>query len=285
MNTMSSPVPANSTFLQHVMALCVRRPLVMLAVYVAAVSAFFLVFPGVDLWVSGLFYDAQAGFWAQHVPFLSKVRHLGPHLVTWIAAGSILVLVLKLALPGQPPLLPLRIPVFLTTTLILGPGVLVNAILKDNWGRPRPRSVEEFGGDLPHQTVWVPTDYCASNCSFTSGEASSGIWLAALAFVVPAAWRLGILAFVLPLCVILSVNRVAFGGHFLSDTMISWGLTMMVIVAVYKLLYTARFHPSDQAVDRVFSTWGRALHCVISRVWHGLRLRLGRFAGMFSEKG
>ncbi|HBH49073.1 MAG TPA: PAP2 family protein, partial [Bacteroidales bacterium] len=31
-------------------------------------------------------------------------------------------------------------------TIVLGPGLLVNATFKDNWGRPRPNEIVEFGG-------------------------------------------------------------------------------------------------------------------------------------------
>ena len=150
--------------------------MVCVSIYIVVVSAFFLAFPRVDFLVSGLFYSETAGFWAQNEAFLRDVRHLGPFLVRVIAVSCVAVLVLKLLAPGRPPILPLRQPLFLLTTLIMGPGVLVNTILKDNWGRPRPRYVEEFGGDLPHQPVWVISDHCERNCSFVSGEASAAMW-------------------------------------------------------------------------------------------------------------
>ncbi|MBO6756814.1 MAG: phosphatase PAP2 family protein [Roseibium sp.] len=258
-----------------------RYPLLTITAALVPVSVFFLLVPQVDLWVSGLFYTDGQGFTAEQNGLLQKIRHLGPHLVTWIAAGSVAILVVKLVLPDRPPVLPLRIPVFLISTLILGPGILVNAILKDNWGRPRPRAVEEFGGELPHQLVWVPTDYCASNCSFVSGEASAGIWLVALAFVVPAAWRRAVLVFVLPLCLVLSVNRIAFGGHFLSDTLISWGLTLMVIILVHRLFYTARFHPTDEGIDRWLTRSGRAVQSTIRGLVSRSHATIRRFLAMF----
>ncbi|GAB4516242.1 MAG: phosphatase PAP2 family protein [Roseibium sp.] len=245
------------------------------AALVCAVSVFFLLFPETDLRVSGLFYFGEAGFAAQNVPFLREVRHLGPFLVRVIAVTCVAVLLLKLLVPGRPPLMPLRQPVFLLSTLILGPGILVNSILKDNWGRPRPRSVEEFGGDLPFQPVWKMTDHCDSNCSFVSGEASAAMWLVATVFLVPDAWRRPALAFLLPLGLVLSVNRVAFGGHFLSDTLISWGLTLLLIIVVHHLLYV-RTPPlvTDRKLDEWFTRWGRALQ----RLLHRFAVRLRRSA-------
>ncbi|WP_428644568.1 phosphatase PAP2 family protein [Roseibium sp.] len=284
---MTQADPSNNmpnTPLRKAVGYCIGHPMISVGAFVGIVSLFFLAFPGVDIWASGLFYSDPAGFTAENVDFLRKVRHLGPFLVRVIAVICVAVLVIKFFVPSLPPLMPLRKPVFLLSTLILGPGVLVNLILKNNWGRPRPRMVEEFGGDLPYQPVWKVTDYCYSNCSFVSGEASASMWLVAVAFLVPASWRKPALAFLLPLCAILSVNRVAFGGHFLSDTLISWGLTLLVILAVHWLLY-AKKPPliSDAGLDEWFTVKGRRLQRSLQR--RGIRTRrvLRRVLRKFSE--
>ncbi|MTI07389.1 phosphatase PAP2 family protein [Roseibium denhamense] len=257
--------------------------MVAVVLYITVVSGFFLIFPAVDLWASSFFYFDGSGFAAQNMPFLQKVRHLGPFLVKSIALACVAILLLKLLLPGLPPILPLRQPLFLLSTLILGPGIVVNAILKDNWGRPRPRSVEEFGGDLPFQPVWKITDHCDRNCSFVSGEASAGMWLIAVVFLVPQTWRKAVLAFVLPLCLILSVNRVAFGGHFLSDTLISWGVTLLVILAVYHLLFK-RVPPlvTDQRLDQWFTVNGRRLYALVQAIGAGMKRGHRRIVQVFS---
>ena len=259
---------------------CISHPFLATGLYVAILSLFFLLFPRVDVWVSSLFFAGPDGFWAQHNGFLQDVRHLGPFLVRLIAICSVAVLVLKLCLPGRAPILPLRQPVFLISTLILGPGILVNAIFKNNWGRPRPRSVEEFSGDLPFQPVWKITDYCDRNCSFVSGEASAGIWLVSVAFLVPSSWRKAVLAFVLPLGLILSINRVAFGGHFFSDTLISWGVTFLVVLGVYWLLYQ-KSPPlvTDEKLDEWLTVYGRRLHRYIRRLIWRTRNALRTFSG------
>lgn len=263
---------------------CLTHPMIAVGIFVCVVSLFFLAFPEVDFAASGLFHAGDAGFWAQNDPFLRDVRHLGPFFVRLIAIACVGVLLLKLLLPGRPPVLPLRQPVFLLSTLILGPGVLVNLILKNNWGRPRPRAVEAFGGDLPYQPVWKISDYCDSNCSFVSGEASAGMWLVSVAFLVPAAWRKAVLAFLLPLCLILSVNRVAFGGHFFSDTLISWGLTLLLVLAVYRLLY--QIDPplvSDSQLDEWFTVKGRRLQRIAQRQFVRVRKSVRGAVRLFSE--
>ncbi|WP_156510393.1 phosphatase PAP2 family protein [Labrenzia sp. OB1] len=273
-----------TSFPRNASAWCFRHPMAAVSLYVVIVSLFFLIFPGVDFLASGLFYSATSGFSAQNDPFLRDVRHLGPFLVRLIAIVCLAVLLIKLLAPGRPPLLPLRMPVFLLSTLIMGPGVLVNLILKNNWGRPRPRSVEEFGGDLPFQPVWKITDSCDRNCSFVSGEASAGMWLVSIVFLVPASWRKPALAFILPLCLILSVNRVAFGGHFLSDTLISWGVTLLVILLIHRLLYVKQ-PPlvSDTRLDEWFTVTGRSLQRTGGRFLVTARRALQNALGKISE--
>ena len=154
-----------------------------------------------------------------------------------VAVISIAAILVRLFLPTIREKVDLRAPLFLLTSLALGPGLLVNAILKDNWGRARPRHVDIFGGDAPYTSVWQIADNCQRNCSFTSGEASSATWLFALVFLAPKTWRLPMAVSIGGLALALSLNRVAFGGHFLSDTMLSWLLTIGVVVLVHRLMY------------------------------------------------
>lgn len=259
-----------------------RRPFAATGLYVLLISALFLVLPQLDLWASGLFHDPQAGFFAQDEPFLRRLRHLGPHLVQLVAGACVTVLLVKLLLPGRAPLLPLHIPLFLLSTLILGPGLLVNSLLKNTWGRPRPNMVESFGGDMPYVPVWLPSGWCDTNCSFVSGEASSGMWLVGLAFVVPKDWRLPTLAFTVPLCLLLSVNRIAFGGHFLSDTLLSWGLTLLVLLAVHRLLFVAPpAWARDAALDETLTRAGRRLQERVVRAALRGYAAARRFVAMF----
>lgn len=258
------------------------RPLTVVGAYVVLISGFFLIFSGVDLAVSGLFYSPEFGFWARWDPFLREVRYLGPHIVTIVAIVCLCVLLLKLVVPGRRPLMPLRIPIFLLTTLILGPGVLVNLVLKNNWGRPRPHTVDVFGGGLPYQPVWVPSNYCDTNCSFVSGEASSAIWLLAIVLVAPVAWRFVLSCFVLPLTLVLSINRIAFGGHFLSDTMISWGITLLLVLAVHRLMFVKTPRAlTDTRLDEWFTRKGRILQISLYRLRGRLALQASRISRVF----
>ena len=177
-----------------------------------------------------------------------------------IVAAILASLAVKLSRPERPSLIPPRASLFLLSTLALGPGLLVNLILKDHWGRPRPMMVDVFGGDAPYVEVWRITDYCAPNCSFVAGEGSSAIWLTGLALVVPPRWRLTTALVTGVYALLLSLNRIAFGGHFLSDVLLSWGLTLLFIAVIYRFLFV---HPpttmTDASLDAALAKAGRAL--------------------------
>ena len=128
-----------------------------------------------------------------------------------------------------------RSVLFLALGLALGPGLLVNVILKDNWGRPRPLQVQQFGGPLEFRP-WYKTDgACPKNCSFVSGETSGAFWLVAPASLAPGPLRLPAVALALGVGVLTGVLRVAFGGHFPSDVLFA-GLLTLLIVALLRMI-------------------------------------------------
>lgn len=204
-------------------------------VFVLAVSALFLAFSGIDLWASRLFYGSGKGFPFSRLRALVLFRQTGDLAIVAIVVAILASVIVKLLAPDRRSLIPPSVSLFLLATLIAGPGLLVNAVLKEFWGRPRPIMVDAFGGSDPYVAVWRITDYCASNCSFVAGEASSAIWLTALALVVPRQWRLPTAITTGVYAGLISLNRIAFGGHFLSDVLLSWGLTLLVIAIGYRI--------------------------------------------------
>lgn len=210
------------------------NPIAACLLLVAAASAVFLAFPGIDLWFSDLFHRARGGFWLRRNDALAVFRMTNDLLMVVIVTGLIGSVVVKLARPDRPSPVPPNIVVFLLSTLVLGPLLLVNVILKNTWGRPRPVQVDVFGGEAPYVEVWRITDWCAGNCSFVSGEASSAIWLVAVALVLPKSVRGPATVAAVVYALLLSLNRIAFGGHFLSDVLISFGLTLLLIAVVHR---------------------------------------------------
>ena len=246
------------------------NPIAVCLLAVAATSAFFLVFPGVDPWFSELFHRSRGGFWLRRNDLLGLFRQTNDVLIVVIVVALIASVAVKIARPDRPSPVPPNVTVFLLSTLVLGPLLLVNVVLKEHWGRPRPIQVDLFGGDAPYVEVWRITDWCAGNCSFVSGEASSAIWLVAVALVLPRAIRIPAVVVAAVYALLLSLNRIAFGGHFLSDVLISFALTLLVIAVVYRFVFRA---PPDwlrnEALESGLARFGRALRGGRSRAGPG----------------
>lgn len=222
------------------------RPVTTAALATAAVSVVAVAVPGLDLWVAGLFHGAGGGFPASRMPALIELRLAGMAVTRIVVALLVLALLGKLFVPMLMRGVSSRKVLFLATSLALGPGLLVNAILKEFWGRPRPWQVTDFGGTMDFFPAWVPGGACPSNCSFPSGEASSAMWLIALAFVVPPAWRRATLALAVAWALVISLNRMAFGGHFFFDVLIAWGLMVTVVLAL-RTVILERIGPTTEA--------------------------------------
>lgn len=228
---------------------------------VAVLTLFFLLFPGIDIWFSGLFYDPNTKFPMLNLGAFIGLRAIGNAITWWAVIALVAALLFKIALPWRPTLVAPRDILFILSTLAIGPGLIVNLILKDHWGRPRPWRVDAFGGDQPFVGVWRITHECSTNCSFVSGEASSAIWMITLVVLLPERWRPLGLRLVLGLAALLSLNRIAMGGHFLSDTALSWALTLTVIAAAWRLIYT---YPPPYFADSRLEN---------ELTWLGLKLR------------
>ncbi len=211
-------------------------PIVQSAGFILVVSAVFLTFPAIDPWFSGLFYNSELGFPMSRLAAFIGLRRLGDWLVTVAVIALIGALIVKLVRPVRPTPIPPRDILFLLSTLAIGPGLIVNVLLKENWGRPRPEDVYIFGGDASFVGIWRMSDRCLENCSFVSGEASAAIWLTAAAIIAPAAWRRLLTILLVVVAVLLSLNRIAFGRHFLSDVLVAWGLTLLVIALMHRLI-------------------------------------------------
>ncbi len=133
-----------------------------------------------------------------------------------------------------------RALVMLVASLALGPGLLVNVALKDHWHRPRPVQVIEFGGADPFRPYDRLDGLCVRNCSFVSGEGASALWTVAPALLLPPPWRAVALVGALCFAAGAGTLRMAFGGHFLSDTVFAALFTWLVIAACWRAILPAR---------------------------------------------
>lgn len=125
--------------------------------------------------------------------------------------------------------------VFLTA--ILGVGILVNAILKDYWGRPRPQEIHEFGGDWEYRDVHqlgVP----GKGTSFPSGHVAIAFALVSSIFLYQKSRWLALTGTSVGLLYggLMSVTRVGQGAHFPTDTLWAFGTVLLVATFLYYIV-------------------------------------------------
>ena len=127
---------------------------------------------------------------------------------------------------------------FLVLLLALGPGLMVNAVFKDHWGRPRPREIVQFGGKKQFLQPWQKGED-GKGRSFPSGHASAAFYMTAPYFIyrrsnkrLAGIWLAGGLVF----GVFMSIARITQGGHFLSDNLWAWGIVHLCALALAALL-------------------------------------------------
>lgn len=129
-------------------------------------------------------------------------------------------------------------------TLAIGSGFIVNWVLKDHWGRPRPKQLEAFGGSQQYRAFYNPNFYTSVDENFKSfpcGHCTMGFFF--LTFV-PMGWRLQSRGLVLfgwfvgiGWGVAMGVTRMAQGGHFFSDVLIAGVIMWFTALAMDLLLF------------------------------------------------
>jgi lipid A 4'-phosphatase len=196
--------------------------------------ALFRYLPGVDLAVSGWFYDPQHGFTLAAWPPLRALEAS----IRWITWAIVLIVAIGAAwlwLRGRPLWrLDRKALIFLAAATAIGPGILVNTVLKDHWGRARPYQIEEFGGAKSFTPAPLPADQCERNCSFASGHAALGFSLVSFALLLAASRRRAIaLGAAIGFGALVGLARVAAGHHFLSDVVYAG----LIVVATTWLLH------------------------------------------------
>ncbi|WPD24350.1 MAG: phosphatase PAP2 family protein [Candidatus Electrothrix scaldis] len=116
--------------------------------------------------------------------------------------------------------------IFILLLLGLGPGLVINVLLKDQLGRPRPRQVVEFGGEYKFTQCWQPGSG-GENSSFPSGHAAIAFFLMAPWFILRDRNRRSAEAFLIAgllFGTLVGIARILQGGHFISDILWAGGL-------------------------------------------------------------
>jgi lipid A 4'-phosphatase len=230
------------------MPLSPRQQALTLTAMAAVVFFVFGIWPGLDLWVSGLFFASKTGFDGFASGTWNELR-----LAIWRVSEIVLALSILAYLAQRIAPFPLlratrHLSGFAAALYLLGPGLLVDVLLKPLWGRARPAQVTDFGGSLAFTPPHVLSHQCTSNCSFVAGEMAGAVALAVVLFLVVDRMKGRItlsqqriaqgLILLVPLFV--GVQRIAAGRHFLSDVLLSTIFVLLCAVLLKVLILQRR---------------------------------------------
>jgi lipid A 4'-phosphatase len=246
----------------------------------ALVGIVFGLYPELDIKLAQIFLGtSRYTFPLRFDPLLMGLRTASMWIVAALVAPAVIALLIKLILPRARLLLPGRAIVFLLATLLLAPGLVVNAVLKDSWPRSRPVDVPQFKGSESFVAWWDPRGTCERNCSFVTGDGSAAFWTMAPAALAPAPWRAAAYAAAIGFGVGIGLLRMAAGAHFFTDVAFAGLITFMIIWLVHGFIYrwpASRF--SDQAVERVIERVAMPGYLAVSAL-------VSRVAALFARNG
>ncbi len=210
----------------------------------------FTTFPFLDIKFSSLFYDSIQGFVYKKFVFV-RFLYLSVPLLTKLLSGcfGIYLLWQLVKRKSYHAVLTSKIS-YLLVAAILGPGLIVNSVLKENIGRARPLHIAEFNGGLEFSPALFPSNQCSHNCSFPSGHAAMAFYFTALAYAYvlrnnekqeSAVEENGTKDFSIIYSAgflfgwLVGFIRIIMGGHFLSDVAAS----CVIILLTNHVLYLA----------------------------------------------
>jgi lipid A 4'-phosphatase len=199
-------------------------------------ALFFTYFANFDIWVSQLFFS-ESGFFTANETWWAQVIYVG---TPWVGRAGLLfaifVLIRAVLTPAKVSRRHWRRAASICAISILGIGVIVNIVLKDGVGRPRPRETLSFNGQATYVPVLVLSQSCGSNCSFVSGHAATGFALMSLGIFSIRRRRVFWLVTGALMGLSIGLVRVAQGGHFLSDIVFAF-LTIWICHLVMRFTW------------------------------------------------
>lgn len=200
--------------------------------------------PELDIFIEKLFYhpSSSANHFISH-PILDWIYQYALIPGQLLVSSSVIVFLLSYLMTSLKKWRPAALTLILT--LAIGAGFIAHALLKDHWGRPRPKQVELFGGSQTFRPYYQPNFFHQPepSKSFVCGHCTMGFYFFALALVARRQKQrllcYGSFFIAIVLGTTLGVTRMMQGGHFLTDVL--WAALIMWFTALTMdwLVYSA----------------------------------------------
>jgi lipid A 4'-phosphatase len=218
------------------------RPFKDFAIILGLLGLITLVFNITDLDISlqHLFYNQEKGWILQNRPLWNFLYKFGIYPGYFFAL--IALIMISLSYWSSKYIKYRKACILLVFTLIAGPGVIVNGVLKDHAGRPRPREITEFGGTEKFLCVCQVGDNNQAK-SFPCGHCSMGFYMAVPYLFLRYRRRFLAWTFLIggtTYGILMGIARMMAGGHFASDVLWSGGIVWLVALTGLYLFKTDR---------------------------------------------
>jgi len=190
----------------------------------------------IDLALSSWFYEPDVGWRYAEAWGWRCLFEFGLRPAILMAITAFMVLIGSWLRPVWVPYR--RACLVLVLAVALGPGLVVNGILKPYWGRPRPRQVAEFGGLQAFRYWWQPGGH-GSGKSFPSGHAAMGFVMVAGAVLIPQVYgrlRHAAIGAAFGYGLLLGCGRIVQGGHFFSDVLWAGVIVVLITYVLWRTL-------------------------------------------------
>lgn len=212
-------------------------------------SVFFRLFPWDMAWADYM-HSPELGWHRDETGFWKFIYDFGVVPAVLLTLSAFILLMVGV---GHPLRKYRKQCLYIISCLALGPGIITNGLLKEFWGRPRPKQIDVFGGQFPYEEL-LTIDPISTGKSFPCGHATMGFFFFSLAFLFLSrnkklfwAFNAAALAFGL----LIGYARLVQGGHFPSDTLWAAGVCWFVSLGLYRL-FNLQKKPllSDQVASR-----------------------------------
>ena len=191
----------------------------------------FVGFPELDIWFSSLFFEKGYFFLYNNLAVVT-ICHSAEVIVGMLSICLIILLLCR----RTPFSMNKKQVIYLLLVLVIGPGLVVNVVFKDHWGRARPGRIEEFGGVQKFTRALVISDQCQKNCAFVSGHASIGFYFVSFGFIWRAHRKKIITAAAL-YGALIGLARIMRGVHYLSDIVFAFFFVYITAHLIYELIF------------------------------------------------
>lgn len=214
--------------------------------------ALFESMPMLDLWVAMQAHAGMGLFPASDLLWVQTLYRGTPWVgrAMFLCSGVVLLLACWRRL--RPARWRWRRAAAVHLVLLVGLGLVVHAVFKEHWGRPRPYELQVFAGTQSYVPALRPVGSCRGNCSFVSGHAATGFALLSMGMFSARARRRRWFGVALCSGLLIGAGRVLQGGHFVSDVLFAgwlmWAVTALVREVWLRSMRWRRLRRSRQHV-------------------------------------